>query len=122
MELLSAIATQIAAMIDRIRLHAATDADLRRRVRELDALSRVSHELSETDEVERVLEVIRHEALRSTNASAVSIALVAPRDEWPQPDQPALERRLGRAEGWTRRWRPSSACRSYAPMRCWSRL
>ncbi len=94
-ELLAAIATQIAAMIDRVRLYQATDAGLRQRLRELDSLSRVTYELSQTIELDRVLEVIRQEILRSTEASAVSIALLAPRDDWSSVEEPLVERRLG---------------------------
>ncbi|WP_119068837.1 GAF domain-containing protein [Aggregatilinea lenta] len=97
-DLLAAIATQIAAMIDRMRLYQSTDAGLRQRLRELDSLSRVTFELSQTIELDRVLEVIRQEMLRSTDATAVSIALLAPHDDWPSPDEPLIERRLGEAK------------------------
>ncbi len=75
-QLLMAIGTQVAAMVDRMRLYQATDHDLRARVQELNALSRVSHELSQTLELDRILDVIRQEALRSTEASAASIVLL----------------------------------------------
>ena len=94
-DLLAAIATQIAAMIDRMRMGMATDPDLRARVQELNALGRVTHELSRTLDVERVFEVIRQEALRSTDASAASIVLLADRDEWEREDLPVLQRRFG---------------------------
>jgi PAS domain S-box-containing protein len=95
LHLLMAIGTQVAAMIDRMRLYQATDQDLRARVQELDALSRVSHELSRTLELDRILDVIRQEALRSTDASAVSVVLLTNREEWPTPDQPQIEQRFG---------------------------
>ncbi|HVO71378.1 MAG TPA: GAF domain-containing protein, partial [Aggregatilineaceae bacterium] len=94
-QLLVAIATQVAAMVDRMRMYQATDQDLRARVQELSALSRVSHELSLTLELERILDVIRQEALRSTEASAASIVLLIHRDDWPAPDQPQIEQRYG---------------------------
>jgi PAS domain S-box-containing protein len=94
-DVLEAIATQVAAMIDRMRLYQATDAGLRQRLRELDSLNRVTYELSQTLELDRVLEVVRQEILRSTDATAATIALLAPRDDWPAPDDPVLERRLG---------------------------
>ncbi len=93
--LLQALAAQVAAMLDRMRLYHATDQDLRRRVQELNALSRVSHELSQTLELDRILDVIRQEALRSTSAGAASIVLLAEREEWPSPDQPQIARRFG---------------------------
>jgi PAS domain S-box-containing protein len=95
LQLLLAIGIQVAAMVDRMRLYQATDQDLRTRVQELDALSRVSHELSQTVELERILDVIRQEALRSTSADGVSIALLRDADEWDAPDQPELDQRYG---------------------------
>ena len=80
-QLLAAMATQIAAMIDRMQLYQATDQDLRTRLQELDALSRVSHELSQTLDLSRILDVIRQEALRSTDATAVSVVLLTDRLE-----------------------------------------
>ena len=94
-QLLMAIGTQVAAMVDRMRLYQATDHDLRARVQELNALSRVSHELSQTLELDRILDVIRQEALRSTEASAASIVLLDDRSDWPTPDEPVIEQRFG---------------------------
>ncbi len=95
LDLLQALAAQVAAMLDRMRLYQATDQDLRRRVRELNALGRVSHELSQTLELDRILDVIRQEALRSTSADAASIVLLAERTEWPSPDEPQIAKRFG---------------------------
>ena len=92
---MQAVATQVAAMVDRMRLYQSTDQDLRARVQELNALGRVSHELSQTLELARILDVIRQEALRSTDANAVSIVLLADRRDWPEPDQPQIEQRYG---------------------------
>ncbi|MBN1564363.1 MAG: GAF domain-containing protein, partial [Anaerolineae bacterium] len=94
-QLLQAMATQLAAMVDRMRLYAATDQDLRARIQEMDALSRVSHELSQTLELDRILDVIRQESLRSTDASAASIVLLLPRKDWTADDEPVIERRFG---------------------------
>ncbi len=95
LDLLQALAAQVAAMLDRMRLYQATDQDLRRRVQELNALGRVSHELSQTLELDRILDVIRQEALRSTSATAASIVLLAEREEWPSSDEPQIARRFG---------------------------
>ena len=94
-DLLAAMGTQIAALIDRLRLQAAGGQDLHARVQELSALGRVTHELSRTLELDRVLDVIRQEALRSTGANAVSIVLLADRVEWEADDAPLVERRFG---------------------------
>ena len=94
-DLLAAMGTQIAALIDRLRLQAAGGQDLHARVQELSALGRVTHELSRTLELDRVLDVIRQEALRSTGANAVSIVLLADRAEWEADDAPLVERRFG---------------------------
>ena len=45
---------------------------------------------SDTLELDRILDVIRQEALRSTDASAASIVLLADRDEWARGFQLAL--------------------------------
>ncbi len=95
LQLLTSLSSQIAAMLDRMHLYASTDQDLRARVQELDALGRVSHELSQTIELDRILDVIRQEALRSTNANAATIVLLTDRDDWHSPEQPEVERRFG---------------------------
>lgn len=94
-DLLAAIATQVAAMVDRMRLGTTSDQDLHARVQELNALGRVTHELSSTLDLDRILDAIRQEALRSTDASAASIVLLADRDEWERPDRPVIQRRFG---------------------------
>ncbi len=94
-DLLAAIATQVAAMVDRMRMGTTSDQDLHARVQELNALGRVTHELSRTLELDRILDVIRQEALRSTDASAASIVLLADRDEWARTDEPVIQRRVG---------------------------
>ncbi|MBN2303808.1 MAG: GAF domain-containing protein [Anaerolineae bacterium] len=95
LRLLQALANQVAAMVDRMRLYQDTDQGLRARVQELDALGRVSHELSQTLELDRILDVIRQEALRSTDATAVSVVLLSDREEWLDPDRPEIDRRFG---------------------------
>lgn len=93
--MMQALAVQVAAMFDRMRMRAITDEDLRLRVQELSALSRVSHELSRSLELERILNVIRQEALRSSNAQAASIILLEDREEWASPQEPEIEQRFG---------------------------
>ncbi len=94
-DLLVAIAPQVAAMIDRVRLYQITDQGLRTRVQELDALSRVTHELSQTIELERVLDVIRQEIMRSTEATATSVILLTSPEDWGSVNDPILEQRFG---------------------------
>ena len=92
---LQAATVQIAAALDRIRLYEATGQNLSRRLQELDAISRVSNELALTLDLDRVLDVIRLEAVRATDAQGNTVALFAPPEDWKAPDQPKLDRRLG---------------------------
>ncbi|NDJ77447.1 MAG: GAF domain-containing protein, partial [Chloroflexi bacterium] len=98
LQLMLGLAPQVAAMVDRMRLYEATDQDLHKRVQELDALSRVSHELSQTLELDRMLDVIRQEALRSTSATAVSVVLLVDQEDWPAADEPLIDRRYGETQ------------------------
>ncbi|MBC7811205.1 MAG: GAF domain-containing protein, partial [Burkholderiales bacterium] len=93
--LLSAISSQIAATIDRLRLYESTGQNLSRRLQELDAISRVSNELTLTLDLDRVLDVIRHEAATATDAEGSTVVLLRPSDEWQNADTPELLRRLG---------------------------
>ncbi len=92
---LQAVAIHIASALDRVRLQEATGQNLRRRLQELDAISRVSNELAATLDFDRVLDVIRHEAVRATDAEGNTVALLLPPAEWKAPDQPRVERRVG---------------------------
>ncbi len=92
---LQAIAIHLAAAFDRVRLHEATGQNLRRRLQELDAISRVSNELAATLDFDRVLDVIRQEATQATDAEGNTVVLLLPPSEWLSPDQPRAERRLG---------------------------
>ncbi|MDZ4770156.1 MAG: GAF domain-containing protein, partial [Chloroflexota bacterium] len=91
---LQAVAVHIAAALDRVRLAQTTGQNMRRRLQELDAISRVSNELALTLDLDQTLGVIRHEAIRALEASG-SIALFFPPTEWRTPQQPIIERRLG---------------------------
>jgi len=92
---LASIAAQVSASIDRVLLYQATGQNLARRLEELDAISRVSNELTLTVDFDQILNVIRREALRATNASYSTIALLKPIAEWLDPNQPLLARRIG---------------------------
>ncbi|GIK26982.1 MAG: hypothetical protein BroJett007_01200 [Chloroflexota bacterium] len=94
-ELMMTIASQVAPAVDRALLYEATGQNLARRLEELDAVSRVSNELTLTVDFDQILNVIRREALRATSAGNSTVALLAPHEEWSAPDQPVLARRLG---------------------------
>jgi len=92
---LQAVAVHIAAALDRVRLSQATGQNLRRRLTELDAISRISNELALTLDLDQSLEIIRQEAIRATETSGSTVALLLPPEDWRKPDQPSIERRLG---------------------------
>ncbi|MDX2161825.1 MAG: GAF domain-containing protein [bacterium] len=95
LRLMSAMAIHIAAALDRVRLYENTGENLRRRLLELDAIQRVSDELALTLDLDRVLDVIRQEAARATEAGGNSVALLAPLAEWRSPAMPVISKRLG---------------------------
>jgi PAS domain S-box-containing protein len=93
--LLLGLGAQIAAALERARLYAVTDADLRARVDEQEAIDRISRELNETLLLDRVLEVIRTEAQTTTNADGVSVVMLLPAQQWQDENSPEVEQRLG---------------------------
>lgn len=95
LQLLNPIATQIAAMIDRLRLYQTTDEMLRARVETLERLGHISRGLRRTIEVDRILEEVRGAARRSTGADGASVVLFAPAEDWSAPDDPLVEQRFG---------------------------
>jgi len=94
-QMLLALAAQICAALDRVMLYESAGQNLNRRVQELDAISRVSNELTLTLDLNRVLDVIRQEAARATGAAGSSVALVQPLALPANPAAPELSRRLG---------------------------
>ena len=95
---LLAVAAQISAALDRAMLYESTGQNLNRRLQELDAISRVSNELTLTLDLDRVLDVIRQEAARATGADDSSVALLRPLAERADPAVPELSRRLGEGD------------------------
>ncbi|MCC6616632.1 MAG: GAF domain-containing protein [Anaerolineae bacterium] len=81
LQLLETIAPQIAAALDRQRLYDVTGQNLSRRIRELDAISRVTNELTQTLDVERVLEIVCLETQRVTEADGVTVVLFEATDD-----------------------------------------
>lgn len=92
------VAAQISSAVDRLNLYEATGENLRRRMEELDAISRVSNELTLTFDLDQILDVIRHEAMSATKADGSTVALLRPQAEWRNPDEPRMQRRIGDAE------------------------
>ncbi len=90
---LETIAPQIAAALDRLRLYDATGQNLSRRVREMDAISRVTTELAQTLDMDTLLNVVRVETQRVTEATGATLVLFET-DEHPDRGL-TLERRLG---------------------------
>jgi PAS domain S-box-containing protein len=97
--LMMAVGAQIAATIDRLLLYESTGQNLTRRVQELDAISRVSNELTLTLELDRILDVIREEAAQATGADDSTVALLKPTAQWKKANRPEMERRLGEQKG-----------------------
>ncbi len=93
--LLHAVASQIASAVERTRLYLATDKDLRKRVDELNALDRISIELSESLDIDRILEIVRSEISQGTPAEAVSVLLFIPQGDWYDESRPVIEQRVG---------------------------
>ncbi|MGQ0601282.1 MAG: GAF domain-containing protein [Anaerolineales bacterium] len=81
LQLLATVAAQLASAIDRARLYTATDQTLQRRVNQLESLTRISREINQTLNLERLLLLVQSEALVATRAEAGSIVLLETDDE-----------------------------------------
>lgn len=79
--LLTTFASQASVAIENARLYEATDAELARRVDELQNLQRIDRELNRTLELDRVIRITLDWALRITGADAGLIGLFAPEGE-----------------------------------------
>lgn len=95
----STVAAQIAPSVERLLLFEATGENLRRRVEELDAIARVSTELTLTVDLDKILEVIRQELIKATHAESATIALVQPENDPEIFNDPELDRRIGDVTG-----------------------
>ncbi len=95
--LLSTVASQIAAALERLLLYESTGENLRRRMRELDAIARVSNELAMTLDLDAVLEKMRLEVRSILGCTDATIVLLRPANTWLSPNAPQMERRLGAA-------------------------
>ncbi len=94
LSLLEAIATQLSSVLGRDEISQDMDDDLRVRIRELDALTRISNEINRTTELDRILDVIRTETQRTLYAENVSIVLIRRVSEG-ESEGYAIERRIG---------------------------
>ncbi len=84
--LLVGVAAQLAATIDRVRLFDTVESNLNRRVQELDAISGVSKVLSDTYDLNVILNAIRREAVNGTGAEGSTIVLVRSLANWDDED------------------------------------
>jgi PAS domain S-box-containing protein len=97
---LRTIAAQVAGALDRMTLYQSAGQNLHRRMQELDAISRVSNELTLTLDLDHVLNVIREEAVKATGADDGTIALIRPSNRWRERGKPELDRRIGGVLEW----------------------
>ena len=75
LRLLTTLASQLAATVERARLIAATDQNLQRRVDQMTALTRVSREINQTLQLDRILRLVHEEAVYATRAMCGTIVL-----------------------------------------------
>ncbi|MGB1286473.1 MAG: GAF domain-containing protein, partial [Aggregatilineales bacterium] len=92
---LGTVAAQIASAMDRLLVYEATGENLDHRMRELDAIARISNELTLTVERDAVLDVIRQEAQAATYATGSTVALLHPMAMWEDAKTPRLAKRVG---------------------------
>lgn len=85
-EIAASAAGQIAGAIERAIAKDQTDETLRRRVDELTSLTRISRELSSSDDLEHLLIRIHAEALATTGADCGTVFLLDPDREEPRID------------------------------------
>ena len=69
------VAGQLAISLERSQLASQTDEDLRQRVEQLTAITRISRELNTSNQLRHLLQLVYQEALRTTGADSGSILL-----------------------------------------------
>jgi len=97
-EVMKVVAAQIASALQRLIIYEEAGQNLNRRIEELDAISRVSNELTVTFDLQPVFEVIREEAIRATNATGGTIAILRPKSEWRSESVAELDQRVGETD------------------------
>lgn len=90
--LLMLVTTSAAALLQNVRRHSQTVAQLAEHMREVNMLQQIDHELNETITLSRVFDMVLDWALRFTNASTATVALY---------DQQSDSIRVLRNYGWT---------------------
>src|SRR5690606_13947455 len=70
--MLRTIAAQVSAALDRVTLYQSAGQNLNRRMQELDAISRVSNELTLTLDLDYILNIILEEAIRTRSEEHTS--------------------------------------------------
>jgi GAF domain-containing protein len=75
LQVISTAASQLAAAVDDATHSTQTDESLRRRVEQLTSIARVSRELNSMVDLKSLLEVVRDESLRTTQAECGAILL-----------------------------------------------
>ncbi|MFW5772225.1 MAG: GAF domain-containing protein, partial [Phototrophicaceae bacterium] len=95
LDIMKAVASQIAAALDRLLLYQETGQNLTQRLEELDAISRVSNELTITLDLDQILDVICKESVATLRAQSATVVLFRPFETWSAPNRPEVERRLG---------------------------
>ncbi|MDI6769399.1 MAG: GAF domain-containing protein [Anaerolineales bacterium] len=76
LQVVSTAASQLAVAVEGATLMAQTDESLRRRIDHLTALNRISRELNSALELDRILQVVYDECLRTTHADCGEILLI----------------------------------------------
>lgn len=97
----STVAAQIAPSVERLLLFEATGENLRRRVEELDAIARVSTELTLTVDLDAILGVIRQELIKATDADDATIVILQPDIDPEVYHDPEFDHRVGEVQGGT---------------------
>ncbi|MAU08712.1 MAG: hypothetical protein CL607_02730 [Anaerolineaceae bacterium] len=92
---LQSVAVQISSAVERLLLYRATGENLRQRMDELDSIARISNALTETVDLNHVIEVICNEIKLAAHIVGCSVALVYPEDRWRSPDRPRMDKRIG---------------------------
>jgi PAS domain S-box-containing protein len=77
-EMASSAAGQIAGALERAVLSTQTDENLRRRVNQLTALTRISRELNTSGELDHLLKLVYNEALYTSGADCGTLFLIEP--------------------------------------------
>ncbi len=89
------VASQLSIAIERSSLASQTDVDLRKRVDQLTALTRISRELNTTINLEHLLQRVYEEALQTTNADCGTILLFDLVDAQGQQKTPSVLTHFG---------------------------